>query len=887
MKKTITLSILCFLFAFSMQAQNYERCAAMENLEYRKTLDPTLESRMAKIEAFTQQKVLAQGNSQNKVVGSIITIPVVVHVLYRNATENISLAQIQSQLDVLNEDFRRTNPDADNSWSQAADTQIEFCLSTVDANGNATTGITRKQTTRQDWNANDDAKRSSSGGIDPWNTSEYLNMWVVPKMTTVSQGQTINLLGYAQFPGGAAATDGIIMIYNAFGRTGAVTAPFDGGRTTTHEIGHYFNLRHIWGDSNCGNDFVSDTPTHQTSNSGCPIGQTSCSSTDMPQNYMDYTNDSCMNLFTQGQKTRMRAVLEAGGARRTLALSDKCGAVAQPTCTDGIQNGTETGVDCGGSCTPCTTGPQYCASQGNSVNDEYISRVQIGSIDNASGAQSYSDFTSVSTNLTKGASSTITITPTWTGTTYAEGYSVWIDYNKDGDFTDSGEQVFSKAASQTTPTTGNFTVPAGTSSGETRMRVSMKYNGIPTACETFEYGEVEDYTVNIVAGVADTVKPVITRTGSATINLTVGDTYSELGATATDNVDGNITASIVITGVVNTNSAGTYTRNYNVSDAAGNAANQVSRTIVVSPASTSGCSGAISSFPYSEGFESGFGAWIQGSGDDFDWTRNSGTTPSSNTGPSSAAAGSQYVYMESSAPNNSTKRAILVSPCFNLTGQNQATFSFKYHMYGATAMGSLNLAVSTNNGSSWSTVWTRSGNQGNSWQDASVDLSSYAGSNVQLRFDGTTGTTWQGDMAVDAISLTNGSADKCAGVSEYNSSQSYSVGDRVTYNGSLYERGASSWANLGACGTARVLTQGTVEYLGVEISVYPNPVKGNMLYVKSNIENLPFTVVNMLGQEVAKGTATHGVNVANLESGMYMIQFNVNNTLETRKFIKQ
>ncbi|WP_452225539.1 GEVED domain-containing protein [Lacinutrix chionoecetis] len=802
MKKTITLTVLSFLFTFSLFAQQERNCGSMENLEYRKQLDPTLESKMAQIEAFTQQKVNEIESSQNKIVGDIITLPVVVHVLYRNATENISVAQIQSQLDVLNEDFRRTNPDADNTWSQAADTQIEFCLATVDPSGNATTGITRKSTTRRDWGTSDDMKRSSTGGINPWNTSEYLNMWIVPQM--LSNGGTI--LGYAQFPGGSAATDGVVMGYNYFGRTGAVTAPFDGGRTTTHEVGHFLNLRHIWGDSNCGNDFVSDTPTHQTSNGGCPVGQVSCGSTDMVQNYMDYTNDSCMNLFTTGQKNRMRAVLAAGGARRTLALSDKCGAVAQPTCTDGIQNGNETGVDCGGSCTPCQTGTQYCASQGNSVNDEYISRVQVGSINKSSGAQLYSDFTSTSTDLNKGSSYTLTVTPTWTGTTYSEGYAAWIDYNDDGDFTDAGEQIFSKAASTTTPVSGTFTVPAGTANGDKRLRVSMKYNGIPTSCETFSYGEVEDYTVNIKTG---TTNP------------------------------------------------------------------------------PTGCSGAISSFPYNEGFESNFGAWTQGSGDDFNWTRRSGSTPSSNTGPSSAAAGSQYIYMESSAPNYSTKRAILVSPCFNLAGQNQATVSFKYHMYGAAAMGNLKLAVSTNNGSSWSTIWTRSGNQGNAWQDASVDLSSYAGSNISLRFDGTTGTTWQGDMAIDAISLTNGAADKCAGVSPYVSGQSYAVGDRVTYQGSLYERTSSGWTNLGTCGTARIADEGFVQYLDVAISVYPNPVKGNMLYVKSSIENLPFTVVNMLGQQVAKGTSTNGVNVSNLKTGMYMIQFNVNNTLETRKFIKQ
>ncbi|MGH1387436.1 M43 family zinc metalloprotease [Kordia sp.] len=352
MKKQITLLLLSFLFVGMMSAQE-RNCSTMENLEYRKQLDPQLEARMQEIDNYTRQRIQQNGIPKS-ISGNVITIPVVVHVMYTNATNNISQAQIQSQIDVINEDFRRTNADADNTWSQAADTEIQFCMATIDPNGNATTGITRKSVTRTDWGTNDDMKKSSQGGVNPWNTSEYLNMWVVPQMT--SGGRTI--LGYAQFPGGAASTDGVVMAYNYFGRVGNVSAPFDGGRTTTHEIGHYLNLRHIWGDSNCGNDFVSDTPTHQTSNGGCPTGQVSCGSVDMVQNYMDYTNDSCMNLFTAGQKARMRAVLDAGGVRRSLALSDKCGSAPAPTCTDGVQNGDETGIDCGGSsCAPCTTPP--------------------------------------------------------------------------------------------------------------------------------------------------------------------------------------------------------------------------------------------------------------------------------------------------------------------------------------------------------------------------------------------------------------------------------------------------------------------------------------------------------------------------------------------------
>jgi chitodextrinase len=151
----------------------------------------------------------------------------------------------------------------------------------------------------------------------------------------------------------------------------------------------------------------------------------------------------------------------------------------------------------------------YCTSQGNSVADEKIARVQLGTINNAStGAVGYENFTAIATNLNLGTANTITITPVWTSTVYAEGYAVWIDYNKDGDFADAGELVFSKAASTVTPATGSFTVPVTATLGATRMRVSMKYNAIPTACEAISYGQVEDYTVNITSAAREiTAKP--------------------------------------------------------------------------------------------------------------------------------------------------------------------------------------------------------------------------------------------------------------------------------------------------------------------------------------------------------------------------------------------
>ena len=299
----------------------------MQYLEYQYSLDPQLEQRMQQNEIDFQRIIANQPENSNN---SIITIPVVVHVVYYNSTENISTAQIQSQIDVLNEDFRRLNADAVNTPAGfqpvAADSEIEFCLATTDPNGNPTDGITRTQTSQSSFSTNDGVKYSSSGGIDAWNTSEYLNIWVCD----ISGG----ILGYAQFPGGTASSDGVVCDYQYFGTIGTATSPYDLGRTTTHEVGHWLNLRHIWGDSNCGNDYCNDTPEHSGSNYGCPNypSTSNCNGNgsygDMFMNYMDYTNDACMNMFTEDQKTRMIAAINT--YRPGFLSSSGCGG----GCTD-------------------------------------------------------------------------------------------------------------------------------------------------------------------------------------------------------------------------------------------------------------------------------------------------------------------------------------------------------------------------------------------------------------------------------------------------------------------------------------------------------------------------------------------------------------------------
>lgn len=311
--KRLLLAFVAVMLCMSVYGQR--SCGSMEHLHQEIQQNPERAKILQDIETQTANWIKQNKDVSNR---AVVTIPVVFHVVYRTSTENISDAQLQSQLDVLTDDFRRLNSDADNTWSQAADTEIEFCLASVDPNGNATSGITRTSTSVNGFGTNDAVKFNSSGGKDAWPAGDYLNFWVC----NIGGG----ILGYAQFPGGAAATDGVVCDYRYTGTIGTATAPFNLGRTATHEVGHWLNLRHIWGDGNCNvDDFVSDTPTSDAPNYGCTPSHVSCGSTDMVQNYMDYSDDGCMNLYTLGQKNRMQALFGTGGFRASLLSSNGCG----------------------------------------------------------------------------------------------------------------------------------------------------------------------------------------------------------------------------------------------------------------------------------------------------------------------------------------------------------------------------------------------------------------------------------------------------------------------------------------------------------------------------------------------------------------------------------
>lgn len=254
----------------------------------------------------------------------VVRIPVVVHVVYNTSAQNVSDAQINSQIAVLNEDYRRLNADAGSVPSTfagvAADSRIEFQLAVRDPDCNPTTGITRTSTSETSFSYFGDAvKSASTGGHDPWPRDKYLNLWVC----NLAGG----LLGYASFPGDPATTDGVVIDFEAFGTTGTAASPFDLGRTATHEVGHWLNLLHIWGDDGnacTGSDNVADTPNQADENYGCPsFPQVSCGNGpngDMFMNYLDYVDDVCMFMFTADQAARMDATLHT--TRNAILASD-------------------------------------------------------------------------------------------------------------------------------------------------------------------------------------------------------------------------------------------------------------------------------------------------------------------------------------------------------------------------------------------------------------------------------------------------------------------------------------------------------------------------------------------------------------------------------------
>ena len=468
----------------------------------------------------------------------------------------------------------------------------------------------------------------------------------------------------------------------------------------------------------------------------------------------------------------------------------------------------------------------YCTSQGNNVNDEYIGRVQLNTINNASGAQKYSDFTSISTSLAEGTSYTITVTPTWTGTKYNEGIAVWIDYNGDKDFTDAGELVFSKAASTTSPVSGSFTVPMGTIGASTRMRVSLKYNGIPSSCETFSYGEVEDYTILLVAGGGDTQAPsapsnlIASNIAQTTVNLSWNASTDNVGVTGYDvfmgssNLGSVAGTSANITGLT----AGTaYSFKVRAHDAAGN-------------------NSAFSN------------------------TVNVTTTSSSVTYCNSKGNSTRDEYID----------RVQLGTINNLSGNNGGYAVFT-SLSTTLVKGSSNTITIT---PKWS--GTKYNEAYRVWIDYNQDGDfTDAGEQVYSRAR-TTSTSISGSFTVPTSALNGPTRMRVA--MKYNayptSCETFSYGEVEDYTVII-----SNSANQGIVDGTDIPMAG--------LTLYPNPVKQILNISLLDSEGKDYVIYNVVGQVVGKGLFTETLDVSSLQSGVYILEINTANEKMQKRFVKE
>lgn len=483
--------------------------------------------------------------------------------------------------------------------------------------------------------------------------------------------------------------------------------------------------------------------------------------------------------------------------------------------------GVGTAYDSGGS-----GGNEYCTSQGNNVNDEYIGRVQLNTINNASGAQKYSDYTNISTSLTEGTTYTVTVTPTWTGTKYNEGVAVWIDYNGDKDFNDAGELVFSKSASKTSPVSGSFKVPTGTIGSETRMRVSMKYNGIPTSCETFSYGEVEDYTINLGSGGGpDTQAPsvpsslVASNVGQTSVTLSWNASTDNVGVTGYDVFQGSTNlgsvtgTSINITGL---SPASAYSFKVRAHDAAGN--NSTFSNIVNVTTQSSSVAYCTS----------------QGNTSSYEWI--------------------DYVKL-----NNLT----------NSSG-NDGGYKDNTNLSANLPYGSNTIQISAGfSGSSYNEYWKIwiDYNQNGTFDSNELVVSGSSRSSAILSATFSVPTSALSGATRMRVSMKYNSAQTACETFSYGEVEDYTVivGSGVAPQG---------------------ITDGSTLTVA-SMNLYPNPVKHTLNIELLDATGKDYVIYNIMGQAVGKGSFTESVDVSVLQSGVYMIEIETDGEKLMKRFVKE
>ena len=491
--------------------------------------------------------------------------------------------------------------------------------------------------------------------------------------------------------------------------------------------------------------------------------------------------------------------------------------------------------------TAAETSITYCASQGNSTADEKIGKVVFGAINNTStGTAGYENFTALTTNVTSGTANTITITPSWTATAFSEGYAVWIDYNKNGLFTDAGELAWSKATSTATPATGTITIPASAALGTTRMRVSMKYNAIPTSCEAIPYGQVEDYTVNIVVGTADTTAPsaptALTASGTTqtTTTLSWNAATDNVGVTGYDLYRGTTLLGTVSTRTYNVTgltAATAYTFSVKAKDAAGNVS---ASSNVVNVTTTTGGSTATDLL---------FSEYIEGS---------------------------------------SNNKALEIS---NATGAsiNLSIYSIKKQTNGAGAWSTgLSLTGTLSNGSKFTIV--NSAMASSCYPISSANLSTAA---TEMAFNGNDAVgLFKNGVLIDIIGTFNGGTANFA-ADETIRRKATVTSPTTTFNKTTQWDSYTSDTcnNLGSRMIEK--TPKTSVALDInDIAIYPNPSNGTFSVNNSN-KMYSIEIYSIIGQKIysEENSTKSEITLPNSVKGTYLIRVTIDSNSVIKKLI--
>jgi chitodextrinase len=468
----------------------------------------------------------------------------------------------------------------------------------------------------------------------------------------------------------------------------------------------------------------------------------------------------------------------------------------------------------------------YCTSQGNNTADERIGNVSLANINNSSGGTAgYEDFTTITANVSKGSNYTISITPTWTGTVYSEGYAVFIDYNQDGDFSDTGETVWTKASSTETPATGTITIPSGAATGLTRMRVSMKYNGVPTACEAISYGQVEDYSINISSAATDNTVPTaptnLTATGTTTNSTNLAWTAStdNVGVTGYEVYRGSTLLATVATNsyaASGLNPASTYSFSVKAKDAAGNVSS-ASNVVSVTTLSTqvSYCSSQGNSVA-----DEKIGKVVFG------------TITNTSTG---GTGYENFTSLSTNVTRGSTYN-ISITPSWTSTSYNEGY-----------------------------SVWIDF-NQDGDFNDAGEQVWTKAASKT---------TPVTGSITIPASALPGSTRMRVS--MKYNgiptACEAFSFGQVEDYTVNIIS-------------TAREHNSDAKP--AAEVRLYPNPLSGSVLNITEVPHNSDYRITNMLGQQVAAGKVQNGqVLVSDIAAGSYILEILNTDQQIVKRFIKQ